>query len=67
MVTITRLPQNPVLIPNRMNVWEAEAVFNPCVVKVGDTYHGVYRALSSLGNFSGVMMQQSTKIGRAHV
>lgn len=60
MVSITRLDTNPILIPNRMNIWEAEAVFNPCVVKVDDTYHGVYRALSSLGNFSGVMMQQSS-------
>ncbi len=60
MVTITRLPQNPILIPNPINVWEADAVFNPCIVKVGTEYHAVYRALSSLGNFSDVMMQQST-------
>lgn len=60
MVPITRLPQNPILLPNRMNAWEAEAVFNPCIVKSGDTYHGVYRAFSSLGNYADVTMQQST-------
>lgn len=60
MISITRAPQNPILIPNRMNTWEAEAVFNPCCVKVDGIYHGVYRALSSFGNFSTVMMQQST-------
>lgn len=60
MVSITRSEANPILIPNRLNLWEAEAVFNPCFVKGGSTYHCVYRALSSLGYYSGVMMQQST-------
>jgi beta-1,2-mannobiose phosphorylase / 1,2-beta-oligomannan phosphorylase len=61
MVSVTRFDSNPILIPNRMNPWESEAVFNPCMVKGPDgIYHAVYRAFSSMGDHSGVMMQQSS-------
>lgn len=60
MITVTRQEANPILLPNRLNAWEAEAVFNPCMVKGDGTYHAVYRALSSMSDFNGVMMQQSS-------
>lgn len=34
-------PDNPVLSPG--NGWEAEDVLDPAVIKIGDTYHMIYR------------------------
>lgn len=39
--------KNPFLVPNKENSWEADAAFNPCVIKRNDKYHLVYRALSN--------------------
>ncbi|MBI4235452.1 hypothetical protein HY604_04080 [Candidatus Peregrinibacteria bacterium] len=43
---IQRSKENPILIPNRDQFWEAEAVFNGCPAKVGDKIYLLYRALS---------------------
>lgn len=43
---IERSDENPILTPNRDNSWEAEAVFNGCPIKKGDTTYLLYRALS---------------------
>ena len=43
---IQRSKENPILIPNRDQFWEAEAVFNGCPAKVGSKIYLLYRALS---------------------
>ncbi|MBI4130634.1 hypothetical protein HY468_04925, partial [Candidatus Roizmanbacteria bacterium] len=47
MIQTKRLPENPILTPNRDNEWESKAVFNGSIVKVNELYHMVYRAMSS--------------------
>ncbi|MBI5732543.1 hypothetical protein HY967_01105 [Candidatus Jorgensenbacteria bacterium] len=46
MLAIKRSLENPILIPLRSNVWEAEATFNPSVVKTNGLVNMVYRAVS---------------------
>jgi beta-1,2-mannobiose phosphorylase / 1,2-beta-oligomannan phosphorylase len=65
MIRLKRSIENPVLIPNSQNQWEAKASFNPSVVKVGDRYHAVYRALSDTHPYLNHEMQVST-IGYAY-
>ncbi len=43
---VCRFKKNPILVPNRKQSWEAEAVFNGCPVQKGDKTFLVYRALS---------------------
>jgi predicted GH43/DUF377 family glycosyl hydrolase len=47
MYSVKRYHRNPILTPNHKNYWEAFATFNMSVVKVGETIHGLYRAISS--------------------
>lgn len=47
MLTLKRSWDNPILKPNKDNLWESEAVFNGCVIKDKNSYHMVYRAVSS--------------------
>lgn len=42
-----RVRENPLLRPDIENIWEANAVFNPCVVHAEDRYHMLYRAMSA--------------------
>ncbi|MEM1737990.1 MAG: hypothetical protein QW325_04300 [Nitrososphaerota archaeon] len=42
-----RYLHNPILSPIREHSWEAYAVFNPSVIKRGEHYYMLYRALSS--------------------
>src|SRR3989338_11065854 len=41
-----RSDENPILVPDSKNAWEAEAVFNGCPAKVGKNFHLLYRAQS---------------------
>lgn len=43
---IERHEGNPILTPKSVHSWEAQAVFNGCPVRRGDTIHLVYRAFS---------------------
>jgi len=43
---VQRSDKNPIVTPNRMYSWQAEAVFNGCPVKKGEKTYLVYRALS---------------------
>ena len=47
MIKAKRYQGNPILAPHEERGWEAEAVFNGSVVKEGEKYHLVYRAISS--------------------
>lgn len=60
MPTLKRVPENPILSPNRDTDWEHDGAFNGCVVNVDGTYHMVYRALSAPAQHNGVNMQLST-------
>lgn len=46
MFQFKRSNENPILIPDSKNFWEAEAAFNGCPVVDGKKIHFVYRALS---------------------
>lgn len=56
--------ENPVLVPNEKNSWESYAVFNPSVVKINETYHMLYRAISDPIEWQGNYMRVSS-IGHA--
>ncbi len=60
MVKAIRVSENTILIPNKDNSWESEAVFNGSVVKKGNTYHLVYRAMSSSQIIFGQNIELST-------
>ncbi|MDH4330381.1 MAG: hypothetical protein OEV93_02415 [Candidatus Moranbacteria bacterium] len=55
-----RFPNNPILGPDKENSWEAQAVFNACSVKDGNTNHLLYRALSNPQIYMGYEMRLST-------
>lgn len=64
MPSLRRSSENPILLPNKENAWESEAVFNGSVVKVGRTYHMLYRATSLPMDVAGTTLELST-IGHA--
>jgi len=41
-----RALKNPIISPNKMNPWEAQATFNPAAIRIQNTTHILYRALS---------------------
>lgn len=43
---IERFKKNPILVPNKNQSWEAEAVFNGCPIQGGNKTYLLYRALS---------------------
>ena len=43
---LIRFQDNPILKPRKTKKWEAQATFNPCVIKDGNKFHLLYRALS---------------------
>ncbi len=47
MFEFRRSEENPVLVPNSNDDWEAEAAFNGCPVVDGKKIHFLYRAVSS--------------------
>jgi beta-1,2-mannobiose phosphorylase / 1,2-beta-oligomannan phosphorylase len=64
MVKVKRFLGNPVLNPNPKSLWEAEAAFNGCIAQDEDTFHMVYRAVSTGKKVKGHQMEQST-VGHA--
>ncbi len=60
-LTAERYENNPILIPNKDNDWEAKAVFNPSVIKDDDgLYHCLYRAISNEQNHHDHSLELST-------
>jgi len=45
--TFQRFANNPLLLPNPKHLWEAQAVFNPGVIKIEDKIYILYRAMSA--------------------
>jgi len=64
MSDFRRSEENPVLLPNEENDWEAEATFNGCPIVHSKRIHFFYRAVSSRQNVQGIEMNLST-IGHA--
>lgn len=64
MINITRNPKNPIFSPDTKDPWEAKASFNGSVIKKGNGFQLVYRALSQKYKFQGQEMELST-IGKA--
>lgn len=60
MLKIKRSDENPILIPNSDNPWEAEATFNACPILDRGKIHLVYRAMSSEQMNGGLNMQVSS-------
>jgi predicted GH43/DUF377 family glycosyl hydrolase len=44
---LKRFFDNPIILPNPQNSWEAQATFNPGVIRENGRVHLVYRAMSS--------------------
>ena len=65
MAALQRINENPILAPNPENAWEAQAAFNPSVVKDQAGYHLLYRALSFPEKHNGVELSFSS-IGYAN-
>lgn len=46
-----RYNKNPILLPNKENWWESEAVFNPAIFYDGHKVHMLYRAIGERVNY----------------
>lgn len=46
MIKLTRVVENPILLPSSKNDWEKKAAFNGSVIKENNKFHLLYRALS---------------------
>ena len=55
-----RIPENPIILPNKDEAWKAKATFNPSVVKAGHTFHMCYRAETFSKDYEGHHMPVST-------
>jgi beta-1,2-mannobiose phosphorylase / 1,2-beta-oligomannan phosphorylase len=60
MISIQRHSKNPILTPNEDIDWEAAATYNGCIVKAGDNYQMVYRALSAQKRYYNFDLELST-------
>lgn len=60
MIIVRRHRENPILLPNKKNQWEAKAVFNGCVIKQKRKIHLVYRAISSSHAYSNLSVPISS-------
>ncbi|MBI1839183.1 MAG: hypothetical protein HYR95_02745 [Candidatus Colwellbacteria bacterium] len=45
-VKLSRIKENPVIVPEKKHAWEAKATFNPGALRIGGKVHLVYRAMS---------------------
>ena len=60
MINLSRVPENPILVPNTDLEWEHDGTFNGCVVYANGFYHMVYRALSLQKKQAGASMRVSS-------
>jgi len=64
-MTVQRFLENPFLLPNQQESWQAKAVFNPCVIKENtQRYRLLCRAQSALQQHLGITRSVAT-IGTA--
>jgi predicted GH43/DUF377 family glycosyl hydrolase len=43
---LTRIRENPIIVPDKMHAWEAKATFNPAAIYLENKVHLLYRAMS---------------------
>ena len=48
---LKRYSDNPILIPNKNNWWESEAVFNCAILNDGKKIHMLYRAIGEYEHY----------------
>lgn len=60
MIIVKRSEHNPVLMPDKTQSWEAQATFHGSIIKTGDDYKMLYRAVSLEQLYEGSRLQQST-------
>lgn len=48
-LTLSKLPENPIISPKSENAWEAWQTFNPGVILLEDKIHFIYRAIGEDG------------------
>jgi len=63
-MTLTRHPQNPILLPNPNNVWEKFAAFNGSIIKSNNEYVMLYRAMGDEQLYKNRKLRMSI-IGKA--
>jgi predicted GH43/DUF377 family glycosyl hydrolase len=51
MLQLERAKANPILIPNKSNWWESNAVFNCSVLYDGKSIHMLYRAIGEYKDY----------------
>jgi predicted GH43/DUF377 family glycosyl hydrolase len=59
-IKIQRSDENPILVPDVDNTWEAEATFNGCPAKSNGIIHFLYRAISTPQKYDGITIELST-------
>lgn len=59
-IKIQRSDENPILVPDIDNSWEAEATFNGCPVQGNGIIHFLYRAISTPQQYDGLTIELST-------
>lgn len=60
MLEFRRSDENPILTPAHTHPFEAEAVFNPSVVRSGAVFHMLYRAVTSPREQAGQLLEVSS-------
>src|SRR3972149_10139928 len=60
MIYLDRFVGNPILEPNQINPWEAEAAFNGSIIKEGNKFFLLYRAQSKLTIIDNKKLEVST-------
>ena len=51
MLQLERAKSNPILLPNKSNWWESNAVFNCSVLNDGKSIHMLYRAIGEYHDY----------------
>ena len=60
MVNVFRYKDNPIIKPNKDNLWEADATFNGCTIRDRDKFHIVYRSMGYNPSYRGMGINLST-------
>src|SRR5680860_224866 len=65
MFVVKRSHHNPIFIPDKDHYWEAFATFNRSVIKKGDMFYGVYRAISAIDRLRTPQQISTIGIGKS--
>jgi len=66
MYVLKKSIHNPILIPTQNHYWEEFATFNMCPIKKGDTYYGLYRAISAVDKLQDQQQVSIIGIGKSN-